>query len=458
MARILIRSGKLSVQPLHPIRALTDDYIGANTGNLMFFHSVQRHLSVEGTELIPTTCATKGFATSAEYINHNYDAFILPLANAFRPAFVHHLDAYSELIEKLEIPVVVTSVGAQAEGNDSFESLAGVNESAKRLMRAVLDRSSSVSVRGAFTADYLKTLGFGDEHVRIVGCPSLFMHGPNFQIRDKRGSLGPDAKLTVHLNQEISRACAIALSAFHEFDDFMYIAQDKRTLEAMVCGHSYGGPFDLYGTQHPFFTANKACMFVDAHTWIRYLSERDFTFGTRIHGTIASLLAGTPGLLLAHDSRTKELAETLSIPHVDMDEVSATTHVEELYERCDVEATKRNYKDAFDRYVSFLDENSLAHIFDGKSQPNDFDSLLRSRAFPPAVTLEISEGQEAERYMIREAFRKSRAAEGSVKALRAVSDRASAQSHSLMKELIKRVRRLEDRTILGWVRESIRKR
>ena len=36
----------------------------------------------------------------------------------------------------------------------------------KRFVAAVLDHSPSIGVRGEFTRDYLRGLGFGDEHVR----------------------------------------------------------------------------------------------------------------------------------------------------------------------------------------------------------------------------------------------------------------------------------------------------
>ena len=67
-----------------------------------------------------------------------------------------------------------------------------------------------------------------------------------------------------------------------------------------------GAPITL---DHPLIRSDRVRFFLDPKTWFDHLAQYDFSFGTRIHGNIAALLAGTPALLLAHDSRTLELAE-----------------------------------------------------------------------------------------------------------------------------------------------------
>ena len=51
--------------------------------------------------------------------------------------------------------------------------LAPMEASVRAFMSAVLDRSPSVGVRGEFTHDYLRGLGFRD--VEVIGCPSMFL-------------------------------------------------------------------------------------------------------------------------------------------------------------------------------------------------------------------------------------------------------------------------------------------
>ncbi len=93
------------------------------------------------------------------------------------------------------------------------------------------------------------------------------------------------------------------------------MAQNIQTLELMLHG-TY--PMGKKGTmlrtgvpvtlEHPLIRQNRVRFFLDPKAWFAHLANYDFSFGTRIHGNIAALLAGTPALLLAHDSRTLELA------------------------------------------------------------------------------------------------------------------------------------------------------
>ena len=63
---------------------------------------------------------------------------------------------------------------------------------------------------------------------------------------------------------------------------------------------------------------NNFHFFTNVNEWIKEMSEMDFVIGTRIHGTIIGLLAGTPSMCLAIDSRTKELCEIMHIPYLDV--------------------------------------------------------------------------------------------------------------------------------------------
>jgi hypothetical protein len=42
----------------------------------------------------------------------------------------------------------------------------------------------------------------------------------------------------------------------------------------------------------------------------------DATLSSRIHGCISSIKGGKPAVLLAHDKRTEELAESVGIPYI----------------------------------------------------------------------------------------------------------------------------------------------
>ncbi|NDZ70642.1 polysaccharide pyruvyl transferase family protein, partial [Streptomyces sp. SID10362] len=65
----------------------------------------------------------------------------------------------------------------------------------------------------------------------------------------------------------------------------------------------------------------KVRLYIDPATWISELRPFDFSFGSRIHGNIAALLAGVPSTVLCGDSRTLELCRYFGIPHRKITEV-----------------------------------------------------------------------------------------------------------------------------------------
>ena len=63
--------------------------------------------------------------------------------------------------------------------------------------------------------------------------------------------------------------------------------------------------------------SKKYCwIYSDAFEWIRSMRKYDFVVGTRIHGIMAGIQAGVPSLCLYIDTRTKEICETMKIPHL----------------------------------------------------------------------------------------------------------------------------------------------
>ena len=138
---------------------------------------------------------------------------------------------------------------------------------------------------------------------------------------------------------------------------------------------------------HPMFLENKVRYFVDPTTWIDFLKDYDFSFGTRIHGNITSLLAGTPAMVFAHDSRTLELARYFEIPHKLKNEIKSDVDAAELYEEADFTKFNNGHAKRFDDYISFLDKNGVDHIYK-KPQKFDFDKEISSISFPKAVEVE----------------------------------------------------------------------
>jgi hypothetical protein len=136
---------------------------------------------------------------------------------------------------------------------------------------------------------------------------------------------------------------------------------------------------------------------LDPRTWVDYLRDFQFVFGTRIHGTVASILAGTPALLLAHDSRTLELADYHHIPYRRIDQVTADTDANELYGDVDYTEFHAHTPDTFARFAAFLEKNGLSHIYQPGHASRDFDDKLNAAQLPPMVHPLLAPGPAGQR-------------------------------------------------------------
>jgi hypothetical protein len=181
-----------------------------------------------------------------------------------------------------------------------------------------------------------------------------------------------------------------------------YIPQEHHDLAMMMWGEPQlavrqTDPRIPTHPDHPLYAQNRMRFFVDALPWLDYLAGQDFAFGTRIHGNVAALLAGTPAYVVAHDSRTLELARYHGIPHRPIAEVDDATTVAELYDEADYGEYNRRRSEGFAVYRDFLERNGVPHVFDrgGDDGSLEFDTRMAAANFPPAVQV-LAAGSPAE--------------------------------------------------------------
>ncbi|MFI6350503.1 polysaccharide pyruvyl transferase family protein [Streptomyces sp. NPDC050560] len=405
MKRILMRSGKSPFDVVTHEEYIHRDLLGTNTGNLLFSDSVHKLLTLPGTEVVSNGIRTDTSAERAARINEEYDAFVIPLANAFRTDWKKSLDRLSALVEQLTIPVVVIGVGAQVGEDYATETLRPIEESVKRFVRAVLERSATIGVRGELTASYLKGLGF--DAVDIIGCPSMFLHGDTFPAPREPGDFGPGSRIALNLSPDalpVGDVAGLARHAHERFPHLMYYAQNLVDAELLFWGDTSEAegrhdPFPLQMT-HPLFAEDKVRVPVDPATWLAELAGYDFAYGTRIHGNIAALLAGTPAVMLAHDSRTLELCRYFGIPYRLLSETPADIPPEKLYEQADYRELTGGHRERFARMVAFLDRNGLRNTYTHGDRGAAFDARVAALDLPPSIGAWDGSDDGAMRYRI----------------------------------------------------------
>jgi polysaccharide pyruvyl transferase WcaK-like protein len=284
--------------------------------------------------------------------------------------------------------VVVVGAGAQLPMDGPF--VQPDDEPSRhivRFLRAVLDRSPAIGVRGEKTRAYLNSLGFGDEHVDVVGCPSLSAHAGPAVVKGV-DSIDRDSRLAINLTPVVPGLGAVVEHHVNTYDDLVYIAQTNATL-GLLLGQGDDRAADLdsrlpHRVDHPLFRAGRVRLYVDPTPWIDYLKTRDFAFGTRLHGNIAALMAGTPAVLLSIDSRTQELADYHQIPHRRIThELFAGADAADLYAEADFTAFNARRVEIREHLLAFLHNAGLET--QDAADAEAYRQRLAATDFAPAV-------------------------------------------------------------------------
>ncbi|MBD9373987.1 polysaccharide pyruvyl transferase family protein [Rhizobium sp. ARZ01] len=387
MTRILMRGGKSPFEVIDPVVTIDDNLIANNSGNLLFAQSVFKSLSVPNVE-IDVAGYKPPDSAMADEISEKYDFFVLPFANAFRGSFEKQLKSYTALIKKLKIPCVVIGVGAQTDL--SFSQLKGssIDESVKEFAAAVLERSAVIGVRGDVTREYLNKLGFGA--VETIGCPSMYLNGERLVVEKKVRHLDKDSLVTVNItNKQKPAVGSFFYRVLKAHPKTAYIAQDIEDAKLLLWGkprkEAGTGDFIPADLDNPFIDNGAARFFTDVPTWKSYMGDMHFSVGTRIHGNVFSILAGTPGFVIAHDSRTLELSQYYDIPHLRGDQITEKMSANDLYEMADYGPMMKGHPARFAKYKSFLEKNGLKHVYKNPKDAAAFDEKVSNIQFPAPI-------------------------------------------------------------------------
>ena len=112
----------------------------------------------------------------------------------------------------------------------------------------------------------------------------------------------------------------------------------------------------LSDDQFRLWCKRHATCFIDAASWMESMRTFDFVAGPRFHGVMLAMQAGTPGGVIAHDSRTLEMCETMVIPvrmHDDMPASFAASDLPSLFE-FEAAAYDCRRSELANRYVDML--------------------------------------------------------------------------------------------------------
>ncbi len=366
-----------------------------NFGNMVWLQGIISEISQEGNHY------DFGYEElSVDFINQNYDCVLLPLANCFHKGWIPYLEKRASYIEKIKIPVYVIACGVQAGSYDEIGKLIDeVKEPAVKFIKSVYNTGGEFALRGYFTKEFFERLGF---HSAVVtGCPSIFQMGRDLSITNEKVD-ERDFVATINGTFDLPAKKKDLLKA-----DF--ICQDVNGKILYDPGYFKSTPFDLrrmlkYVRRNDYvylnaIANNKIQLFANTQHWLSYYIKNkvNFSFGSRIHGTIMPILAQVPSLCYTKDARTREMVEFFDIPHIKHSENKEVHTLYEWYCLTDYTDFNKNYSKRFDEFEAFLKKCGLV---DKINQNNTFMSRTENVEMPTKTNQKEIEkvGNEMKKY------------------------------------------------------------
>ncbi|MEG1458106.1 MAG: polysaccharide pyruvyl transferase family protein [Acetivibrio sp.] len=374
MKKVLMRAMMSPDAEKSAFEVISKNLIGNNAGNMIYANSIFRTILTEDTQ-IDTIATNQVFPQSEiDRMNEEYDYFIIPLANAFRTSFISELKLLTKLVTSLKIPCIIAGVGIQVSLDLGVNRKFSFDETVKNFIDAVLEKSSIVGIRGETTGAYLNKLGYVEEKdYTIIGCPSMYMFGKNLP-KARVGGLTSESAVSINYKIDLPLSLHELINrSMEQLPNFHFIPQSIEELRLLYGGIPY--PVEKHKVvpetypvkiSSEIYRQDKVLGFVNVESWLNFLKGADFSFGSRIHGNIAAVLAGTPCYIFAYDSRICELASYHNIPFMQVKEITQQTNIFDIYEKTDFTSVQKGHEERFLHFLDFLNKNKIPHIYDKK--------------------------------------------------------------------------------------------
>ena len=328
-----------------------------------------------------------------DLINSECDIFVIRGSNFIYPGFFATKMTIN-LLRKIKIPIVYIGAGIQYPLGEKPYLLREDIDS----LKYIHDSCVSCSVRGHRAAELLNKWGI--QNVRVTGCPTI-VYGlkPSIQVQkpswDHVGwtvtdmNTKPDLKRgqfawMKQLQDKAGKFSVIVQGGEVVLQEYIFardgIAMDRRIDTAvsptlLKCRREVKSVEKL-AKSVAYYYRDAAPQVVQAMLdnsffsnsipeYRRFLRTLSVIFGTRLHGNLMGLSQGKPTVFAFHDERLKDMCELMKVPTVNL--MDAQDNIE--LDQFDWAPFERAYQEIHAGFISFLDENDLAHNLTKVSEP-----------------------------------------------------------------------------------------
>lgn len=356
-----------------------------NWGNKLWFMGLYSQIN-DGTNEI-----TFRSTETPDEINEKYDMIIYPMANFFGREWADGMEALADTFGRIKIPTYIIACGVQAKDYGELDELTkDIGEKAKKFISAIYKTGGEFALRGEFSKEFFVKLGFNS--AVVTGCPSLYQLGRDFRMKVERKVPKNELLPLFNGKMPIFAKAAMRFNESEYFDQDCYFPMlydekflNDRSLKAKL---RFYRNYDIASAK--YLSEGRLKHIADMDDWYAYLRKSGFnySFGTRIHGSIMPILAGIPATVLAIDSRTQEMAEFYDIPcwKVNKKDRFNADDVYRMYLEADYTKFNQTYEAKFDKYEAFLKEkgivqkinenNAFLKVENGNT---DFDKYIKNK-------------------------------------------------------------------------------
>ena len=337
------------------------DASGNNFGNMLFTNAAYQQIN---------NAQHIGFNWEPEKIREECSSIFIPAANWINTK--EDWGRLADLIEQTELPCTVVGLGSQI---NSLADVAAIPLGTKKLNTVIAERSTGIGVRGDFTAQVVNDCGV--PNVEVLGCPSIFTFGKVPELRKivardhSRIGVGPTRYVLNKVNDtsHFDKQRQLYQFAIREASS-IYYQSEQYEIKELARENQHDDIQDVLAMEYYGINdtkqLNKAILekgkyHTSLSNWLADVLKDDLYIGTRIHGAIAATLAGTPPVLVTHDNRTKELAETMCVPSIEIEkfDVSMLCDIPKFLAQFDFKKFTRRSELNIKKLAQFYKENNL---------------------------------------------------------------------------------------------------
>lgn len=317
--------------------------VGQNSGNLMFQYAASQILAVEKSHIGMSEQAY-GSAEAVKDVSY----LVFPAANHLRAGA--DWTGLNDFLAKSKVPLIILGLGAQSPkiGGEAGTLVdLRADRHVMRMIEILRDKAAFVSVRGEYTRSICEELGL--KGTTPLGCPSALL-SPDLNLgMSMAARLGEASAAQITPRFGLTAAAPFEIRANAPLKDLErklfqwvrsrggpYFQQSGGEAVMRLCrkGSTPPSPDQIKTIRDilqpaaeidPFigYFQRLARFHLSAPEWMAETAELSFVIGTRVHGNMAAIGSGTPGIVIAHDSRTDELASTMKLPRVSIEAVLA---------------------------------------------------------------------------------------------------------------------------------------